>query len=126
MKTIVQATPRLINLITTAAKCAGNQSKLAEMVSETRHNLSAWKHGKRSCPVEAQIIMGSILGQDVNDVIRDALIEQNEGTARGEQLKSALKKGSSVAGAAALLTMSGGDVLASNLPGVLRCILWIF
>lgn len=126
MKTQIDVSPRLSDLIINAIKSAGNQTKLAEMVNASRHNLSAWKQGHRACPLEAQIIMGSIAGRDLGEVIRDALIEQNEGTARGEKLKSLLKKGSTVAGAATLLTLSGGDVLASNLPGVLRCILWIF
>jgi hypothetical protein len=125
MKTHAQVTPRLISLIETAAERAGNQSKLAELVEDTRHNLSAWKRGHRACPLEAQILMGAIAGKDVTEVMRDALLEQNEGTARGEKLKSALKKGSAAVGGATLLTTLGGDALAANLPGLLRCISWL-
>jgi hypothetical protein len=124
MNTTTQASARLIELINEAAKCAGNQSALAEIVGETRHNLSAWKRG-RPCPLEAQIIMGSLANRDVEQIMKEAVLERNEGTARGEKLKSALKKGSSVAGAAALLTTFGGDALALNLPGLLRCISWL-
>lgn len=123
MKTATQATPRLVQLMDEAIKQAGNESKLAAMVDETRQNLNTWKHGKRSCPLEAQILMAVIAKRDVDAVIRDALIERNAGTPRGEKLISALGKVGSVAGVVTLSTLYGSDALASNLPGVLRCIL---
>lgn len=106
-----------------AIKQAGNESKLAAMVEETRQNLNTWKHGKRSCPLEAQILMASIAKRDIDQVIKEALLERNAGTPRGEKLVSALGKGLMGVGAATALLMSGGDALAANLPGLLRCIL---
>lgn len=121
--TQTQASPRLVDLINEASKQAGNQSKLAELVADSRQNLSAWKNGARACPLDAQVIMGSIIGTDIDEVIRAALIEQAQGTARGEKLKSALKKASMLAGVALPSMTFGIDGLAANLPHVLRCIL---
>lgn len=123
--TQTQASPRLVELINEASKQAGNQSKLAELVADSRQNLSAWKNGARACPLDAQVIMGSIIGSDIDEVIRAALIEQAQGTARGEKLKSALKKASMLAGVALPSMTFGIDGLAANLPHVLRCILWL-
>lgn len=123
MNTATQATPRLQKLMADAIKEAGNESKLAAFVEESRHNVNAWKHGTRSCPIEAQILMATLTKRNVDVVIRDALIERNAGTPRGEKLVSALGKVLSVSGVAIVLTLCDTDVLASNLPGVLRCIL---
>lgn len=122
MEPLTQASPRLVNLIQDAIKKAGNEPKLAEFVEATRHNVNAWKHGTRSCPIEAQILMATLTKRDVDEVIREALIERNAGTPRGEKLVSALGKGLMLAGGLTVLTLCANDALASNLPGVLRCI----
>lgn len=123
MKTSTQASPRLINLIQDAIKAAGNEPKLADFVEATRHNVNAWKHGTRSCPLEAQILMASLTKRNVDEVIKEALLERNAGTPRGEKLVSALGKVVSVVGVVTLSTLYDSDALASNLPGLLRCIL---
>ena len=123
MTTATQATPRLQKLMADAIEAAGNESKLAAFVEESRHNVNAWKHGTRSCPIEAQILMATLTKRNIDTVIRDALIERNAGTPRGEKLISALGKVGAVAGVVTLSTLCGSDALASNLPGLLRCIL---
>ena len=124
MDTQTHKPTRIILLIQQAAARAGNESKLAAMIDETRHHVNAWKHGKRTCSIEAQMLMADIAGQDVETVMRDALLERNAGTARGEKLAAALKKGTAVLGGATALTLCGPDVLAGSLPGLLRCIFW--
>jgi hypothetical protein len=126
MDTTVKATTRLIDLINAAANAAGNEAKLGPMVEATRHHVNAWKHGKRTCPIEAQVLMAAIAKHDVAAVIKDVLIERNAGTARGEKLVSALGKGWTTIGAVTALTLCGVEDLAFNLPGVLRCINWVF
>lgn len=116
METTTQASPRLLNLIEDAITKAGNEAKLAAFVEATRHNVNAWKHGTRSCPIEAQILMATLTKRDVDVVIREALIERNAGTPRGEKLVSALGKAVCLVGVATVLTLSGSDVLASKLP----------
>ena len=116
MKQGLQPSERLVKLMEEAAKVAGSESKLAAMVEETRQNLSGWKHGKRACPVEAQILMAVIAKQDVDQVMKDALIERNAGTARGEKLVSALGKGLTTVGVVIVLALCGNDALASKLP----------
>lgn len=112
-------------MIQAAAAKAGNESKLAAMLDETRHHVSSWKHGKRTCPMEAQVLMAAIAGRDIETVMREALLERNAGTARGEKLEAVLKKGALAAGAVTALTLCGSSALAANLPSVLRCIFWL-
>ena len=123
METVNQPSPRLSNLIQEAIKKAGSEAKLAAFVEASRHHVNTWKHGTRSCPIEAQILMATLVKLDVNEVIREALIERNKGTARGEKLISALGKAVLAIGVVTASTLYGNDALASNLPGVLRCIL---
>ena len=94
---------------------AGNESKLGVLIEETRHNVNAWKHGKRPCPLEAQILMASIAGRDVGAEIKAAILERNSGTSRGEKLISALGKGLLLTGVLTVLTLCANDVLASDL-----------
>ena len=123
METVTQASPRLINLIQDAIKIAGNEPKLAEFVEATRHNVNAWKHGTRSCPLEAQILMASLTKRNIDEVIKEALLERNAGTPRGEKLIYALGKVGLLAGVVTASMLCGRDALASNLPGLPRSIL---
>jgi hypothetical protein len=125
MNTQITASRRIISLIEDAAMKAGNESQLAKMVEETRHNVSAWKHGRRTCPLEAQVLMAAIAGRDIDQVMREGLIERNANTAKGEKLISALGKGLMGIGGATALTLCGTDAMAANLPGLLRCIFWL-
>ena len=126
MNTTNYQSERLITLIDQASMRAGNDSKLAKMVESTRMNVSQWRHGKRSCPLEAQVLMAAIAERDIQKEIAEALIEQNANTPRGEKLVSALGKALMSAGAVALFTVSASDVSASSSIAVvdlLRCIL---
>ena len=60
--------------------------------------------------------MATLVKLDVNEVIKDALIERNAGTPRGEKLIYALGKAVLVAGVATVLTLCGNDAMASKLP----------
>lgn len=122
MDTKIQTSPRIISLIEDAAKQAGNESKLAALIEDTRHHVNAWKQGKRVCPIEAQVLMGAIAGRDAEEVLREAVIEKHEGTPKGEKLLRALGKQVLQAGGAIALASSVPDALAANLPGLLRCI----
>jgi hypothetical protein len=119
----MQVSVRVKTLIDEASMRAGNDRRLAKMIEATPGNVCDWRTALRPCPLEAQILMAAIAGRDVDGVIKDALIERNAGTARGEKLVSALGKGLMGLGAATALTLCANDALAFNLPGVLRCIL---
>lgn len=126
METQIHTTPRLLGLIEEASMRAGNDNRLARMVEATRANVSQWRHGKRSCPIEAQILMAAIAERDIQREIAEAVIEQNANTPRGEKLISALGKGLMTASGAALITASVSDVSASSsivAIELLRCIL---
>lgn len=96
MKTQVQSSLRLVQLIDMAATMAGNDARLAEQLEESRHNLSSWKHGRRSCPIEAQILMAEIAKLNVCEVMGSAIIEKHKGTTKGERLKRALKSSAEI------------------------------
>jgi len=123
MHTPTQASPRLVFLIQEAAKRAGNEAKLAVLIEETRHHVNAWKHGKRTCPLEAQILMAAIAERDVGAEIKAAVLERNSGTSRGEKLIYAMGKGVFLTGAARALTLCASVVLASDFADIPRCIL---
>ena len=123
MNTTAQASPRLVLLIQEAAKRAGNEAKLGELIEETRHNVNAWKHGKRSCPLEAQILMAAIAERDVGAEIKAAVLERNAGTSRGEKLIYALGKGVFLTGVVIASTLSANGVLATDFWHIPRCIL---
>jgi hypothetical protein len=123
------ASERLVSLIQSAAMRAGNEARLAKMVEENRHNVSAWKAGRRACPIEAQALMAALVDRDPIEEMRLAVLERNANTPRGEKLVSALGKGLMSAGAVALITVSASDVSASSsivLVDLLRCILRSF
>ena len=125
MSTETATTQRLRNLIDESAKAAGSPAKLAPEIGYSAQELSMWKRGIRACPLEAQILMADIANRDVAEVMKEALLERNQGTPRGEKLVSALGKVVSVLGGGVALTLCGPDVMAANLPGLLRCIFWI-
>jgi L-serine deaminase len=123
------ASERLLSLIASAAMRAGNEAKLAKLVEANRHNLSAWKAGKRACPIEAQVLMADLTERDVQKEIADALIERNANTPRGEKLVTALGKGLMAVIAVTTITLSANDASASSsivLLDLLRCILRAF
>lgn len=122
MQTTEQPSERLKKLMEEATKKAGNASKLAEMIEETRHHVSAWKHGRRPCPLEAQILMASLAGRDVGAEIKAAILERNSGTSRGEKLISALGKGLFLSGVLIASTLCGNDALAASFCHLPRCI----
>jgi hypothetical protein len=123
MSTEITSTPRLKTLLEQSSKAAGSPAKLAPEIGYSAQELSMWKRGIRACPLEAQILMAAIAKRDIDEVIREALIERNAGTLRGEKLVSALGKGLMAIGAGLVFWLPGNDALAANLPGVLRCIL---
>lgn len=126
MNTEIHTTPRLLSLIDEASMRAGNDNRLARMLEATRANVSQWRHGKRSCPIEAQILMAAIADRNVQREIAEAVIEQNANTPRGEKLISALGKGLMGGGALSTTLLLGNDASASSLNvavDLLRCIL---
>lgn len=78
---------RIISLINKAATVAGNDTKLADLIGEGRGRMSSWRSGDRPCPIEAQILMAEIAGMDINEVMKDAILERNEESERSEKLK---------------------------------------
>jgi hypothetical protein len=70
--------------------------------------------------------MAAVAGRNVDEVIREALIERNANTARGEKLVTALGKGLMSVGGLTAITLLGNDASASSFHvgvDLLRCIL---
>jgi len=129
MPTTLTPSERVVSLINESAARAGSPAKLAPTIGYTRHDVSAWIHGGRPCPIEAQALMATVVGRDVDEVIRAALIERNANTPRGEKLISALGKGLMTSTVAIPFMLSGKDASASSLNvavDLLRCIFRAF
>lgn len=126
MQALLQDASRVMGLIDAASARVGSAYKLAKVIGYTNAEVSMWRLGRRSCPIEAQVLMAPVAGLDVDAVIREALIERNANTPRGEKLISALGKGLMAAGVLIVSTAFDNDALASSVPvalHLLRCIL---
>ena len=126
MQTLTQTETRVVQLIDDASRMVGSAYKLAKLIGYSRAEVSMWRMLRRPCPLEAQILMADLAQRDVNTVIKDAVIERNANTPRGEKLVTALGKGLMVATGATTITLSASDASASSaivLVDLLRCIL---
>jgi len=102
----MQTKPEYLDqLIDRASKAAGSDYKLAQRLEVTRHNVSDWRHGRKTCPAADQALMAHIAGLEAEAWGNRALIAAYEGTPKGELLKQALKKALLATGAA--LAISG-------------------
>lgn len=81
---------RLVTLINEAAEKAGNEAALGRIIGATRHHVNAWKQGTRTCPLEMQVLMAQIAGRCSNEALVSGLLEKNNGTDKGRELKQAL------------------------------------
>lgn len=117
-----QPSARLADLMRRATEAAGNQSKLAILIAESKTNVNAWAQGSRSCPVEAQVLMAGVCGDDPDRVMKEAFIERNQGTPKGEMLLFAMGKDLLKRGAATALTLCVFAASGSLNGDVLRCI----
>lgn len=114
MGTDINPHARITKLIDEASARAGSDNRLATLLEVTRGNVSEWRHGKRACPLEAQVLMADIAGLNPHEVLAYAVIERHANTPRGEKLYSALGKvsGFTSAARAALLAICASVALA--------------
>lgn len=114
-------------LIAKASESAGSDYKLAKLLHVSRFAVSAWKHGKKPCPVADQALMASIAGLDASQWAARALIAQHEGTAKGDALYKALGKALlATGGAAASFGASAHQtysLIETTVSNFIRCIL---
>lgn len=97
----MQNPDELILLIDKAAKIAGSDYKLAQMLGTGRQTISNWRHGQAPCPVEMQALMADVAGLDPVTELARAVVRKHEGTAKGDMLMRALGKASRLTGAVA-------------------------
>ena len=90
----------LDELINKASTAAGNDSKLAKRLHQSRSVVSDWRSGRQTCPPADQALMADLAGLDADAWAARAVIAQHEGTEKGELLKQALKKAFVATGAA--------------------------
>jgi len=102
---------KLAALLDKASQTCGSDYALAKNLGVGRSKVSDWRNERASCGVEYRALMASIAGVDVDEVIRDALLEKHANTPLGERLLSAL--GNVVHGGAAitLTSLSAGYLL---------------
>lgn len=109
----------LDQLIEQASRAAGSDYKLASMLDVPRQNLSAWKHGRKTCPVADVALMAQIAGMDAEAWASRAIVAEYEGTPKGEKLAVALGKALLATGAA--LATSGASAAAVAFDYLIRC-----
>lgn len=79
-------------LIEQASSAAGSDYRLAQMLEVPRQNLSAWKNGRKSCPIGDVALMAQVAGLKPEEWVARALVAQYEGTSKGDKLYRALGK----------------------------------
>lgn len=125
----MQAKPDYLDqLIEKASTAAGSDYKLAQLLEVPRQNLSAWKHGRKTCPIGDQVLMAELAGLKTEEWAARALVAQYEGTSKGDKLFRALGKALLASGA--VLVSSGASALPifstiteSTISYFIRCIL---
>lgn len=100
----------LDQLINRASAAAGSDYKLAKALETTRQSISDWRHGRKTCPVADQTLMASIAGLDAQAWADRAIVQQYEGTSKGDKLYMALGKALLATGA--VIGSSGANAQA--------------
>lgn len=84
----------LIDTIEKAAAIAGSQTKLAELLGESRPHVSNWKAGTRVCTIDKRIKLAQIAGLDptmaVLEGLADQLDENDEWQAKAKETLNAI------------------------------------
>ncbi len=117
----------LDELMDRAKKETGNDSKLAEYLGVSRQTVSDWRHDRKPCPPADQALLAFVAGLNADDWAARALIQQHEGTEKGEHLKQALKK--ALLATTAAVSTSGASAAqgiketADSVLYLIRCIL---
>lgn len=77
-------------LITKAAKCAGSQKALAEMLGVSETVVSGWKSGKRKMQPDDIAAVAHIAGYNATNFLALATLSQAKGTPKEKVLQEAL------------------------------------
>ena len=119
----------LTQLMDQASEAMGSDYKLAQALGQSRGAISDWRHNRRPCPIEDQILMASMAGLEADKWAVRAIIAKHEGSAKGDMLYKALGKALLATGAA--IASSGASAQAIFSPNpitdavnhFIRCIL---
>ena len=79
-------------LIDKASKVCGNQTALSVRLGIHKSQLSEMKSGKQPMPPALAILIADIAHENVADAAIAAIIQNEEGTERGEKIKAVLGK----------------------------------
>ena len=110
---------QVLDLIDKAAKIAGSDYRLAKQIGVSPQRMSDWRNGRCTVGVEYRALMADVAGLDVDEVIRDALLEKHANTPLGERLLSVL--GNAVHGGAAITLTSLSAVCFATLALAESC-----
>lgn len=121
------STNRIAALIKQASEKAGSSYKLAKLIHRTDSEVSQWKTGKKTCPVQAQAMMAEIAGLNAPEVALYAVIESEKDPKRKEVLARVLGKGlmhtiAAVSGGIFASVIWGSDAYAAGTGYFIRCI----
>lgn len=105
---------RIEGLIDAASDRAGGQNKLAKLIGYSKQEVSGWRTGTNTCPVEAQALMAHVAGLNAQEVLTHAVIEKHAGTERGARLETVLGKALLHTVAAAFFAITASGIWGSN------------
>jgi DNA-binding transcriptional regulator YdaS (Cro superfamily) len=114
---------RVVLLIDRASEKMQGQNALARQIGYSPQELSNWRVGRASCPIEAQVLMAEAAGLDPNEVAAYALVDMQANPERKQRLARALGKAWAHFGEAASWLMPGALALAWVGSDFTRCIL---
>lgn len=123
----LSGTNRIAALIKQASDRAGSSYKLAKLIHRTDSEVSQWKTGKKTCPVQAQALMAEIAGLNAPEVALYAVIESEKDPERKEALARVLGKGlmhtiAVVSGGIFASAIWASDAYAAGSGYFIRCI----
>lgn len=108
-------------LIESAAKVAGSENKLAQMLGIKQQHVNAWKHGTRTATPEDQALLAAIAGFDPVQTLARATVEKWEGKPKGDRLRKVLGKLSHQTGVALGFAGAGALAIYSTIGDAIQC-----
>ncbi len=115
-----------LNLLIDQAKAiAGSDYKLAKLSGHTPQQISDWRHGRKPCPPEDQVLIGAVAGLAPEPILARAIVEKHEGTAKGDRLMKVLGKASLLTGVALGSVGASAASIYSTIPAPSHALEWL-
>ncbi len=102
-------------LLDAAIQKTGSEYQLAKEIGVNRSQISNWKSGYSKCSPEDAALIAGIAGLNPEEWMARMAVAKHEGTAKGEKLKSVLKKALLATGGAIATSTASAATLSAKL-----------